>query len=1166
MPTDFFDNFDNFNNSADFTDFDDTIPHRQVRLLTGQAGCGKTQAAIDAVLSERMLRAFDPIWVLLATDRQIHSFRDRLQAAGPSAVQFGVEFFNVHTLYHRVLELAHLPQRLIGDTARYGVLRHVIAEAQAEGALRHFGAIASTPGFVRLAAGLIDELKQGLVFPDDFGEAAAQRSDKDRDLALIYERYQRLLNERQLVDRHGAGWVAVEALERNPALAQGVRLLVVDGFDQFNRVHTRLITRLAGQVAETLLTLTQVEGPHRARFRRFAQVQERINAEDPSLWQVASLPPCADDLPPALAHLRQHVFEPLASQVGAGGAVRLIEAPDRGREVAAVMQRVKRLLLEGVPPDAIAVVARRLDGYAGRLRRASAAAGVPLVVRQGLRLGDNPGVAVLLDLIDLADRDFPRRLVLDTLTSPYVRSPDLDEAAITRLVHLSQQRQVVRGRDVWLAALDEAREALFDEDGEPRGDALDPGALAALSDGLRAHFDRVTPPERGTVERFTDWIMALIGDDPAALREDAAEPPLADADPAAGDPVADSQHGAGPDASSLGIMACIRAAGDQAAGVPEGPADDYEVRDAAAMKAFWRVLANLRAAHDLLAGDGDLPEQSWGEFRAELALALEQAAVEPPGGQSRLGRVLATDVRELRGLPHDYVFVLGLAEDAFPEPQPDDPPYTAGERAELAQAGIAVETVPERADDLSLFYQAVGVTRQGLTLSRYRIDDRGNEIPPSPYWNAVRAVVDIPDDDVMRIPVGAAPRLEAAASVEELTHALGAALAGEDPAISPEAIRAAHNALLAQPGWAEDWRHVLAGRALEAGREDPARPYDHTCGVLRDPTVAATELDGDHLWSASQFNELGTCPFRFFARRLLALEKLDDPEEGVDRLQLGSIYHAILEDAYRRCRAKNLTIGPENQDRALKILDEAAEAILRDAPTRYGFRASAVWQHEQADILRRLRALVRLDFSADSPLHPASDGRQRRLLGNALGDGPRQPFGQEARFGRGNHPPLVLDGPAGPLRVQGIIDRIDRVGDQVVIVDYKSGTARRSTQDIADGVDVQMLVYWRAAQAVILADQPGLSLVGGLFWHIHNGAASGEVLHGFNHDVLDLGQERLHVHVMLARQGNFAVRPARYNNGACMRTCDYAQMCRVQRGYLRKPDPADRPNSADGLG
>jgi hypothetical protein len=346
--------------------------------------------------------------------------------------------------------------------------------------------------------------------------------------------------------------------------------------------------------------------------------------------------------PPALDHLVRTIFWARRPCFRVR-PVYLIEAPDTGREIEPCCR--SRLLLEGTPPESVAVIARDMRRYSTALRETAHAYGIPLVVREGILLRENPAVSILLDLVDLHALDFPRRELLDTLHSPYLDPPDLDPVRIARLERLSMAEQVVRGRDAWLDALRPSPLPLHDEDGEllEHPGPSDP----TLRDALAHHFDRITPPESGTAYEFTRWLEALIGPDPAAAALDAAEQT---------DSANEKEQLRDEVPEHFNILARIRAASDSA----------RASRDIAALQAFKRVLRGIRAAHDLLAEDGTPAVLAWADFRAELGLAVERTTVIPPGGFSRLGRVLATDVLEARGLPHDHVFS-GLAETSLPQ-------------------------------------------------------------------------------------------------------------------------------------------------------------------------------------------------------------------------------------------------------------------------------------------------------------------------------------------------------------------------------------------------------------------------------------------------------------------------------------------------------------------
>ena len=280
------------------------------RLLLARVGAGKT----DAVQRElHALKQRDPlarVWVLLSTERQIADFRRRFMADRP--VYFNVETFNFYSLYRRLLAAAGNPQRCLDDAARYGLIGVLLADRYASGE-GIFAGIAHTPGFVSIVAAFLLELKQNLIDPKAFEQAAS--TEKERELAQIYMRYQATLQQHALVDREGEGWLAVEALEKQPKLAAGVDLLIVDGYDQFNHLQAKLLALLGGQVRDAVITLTTVPEREATIGRRFQQALDRLNAacdKQGASLDRSLLPGHDDNRPPALRQLAEQLLRPRA--------------------------------------------------------------------------------------------------------------------------------------------------------------------------------------------------------------------------------------------------------------------------------------------------------------------------------------------------------------------------------------------------------------------------------------------------------------------------------------------------------------------------------------------------------------------------------------------------------------------------------------------------------------------------------------------------------------------------------------------------------------------------------------------------------------------------------------------------------------------------------------
>lgn len=1087
-------------------------------LITSAAAFGKTKAAVHRIQQLKENDPFAKIWVLLPTPLQIAPFRTRLIDGVEDRIMFGVEFFNFYSLNAHLLEVAGIPQRRVDGAAQYRILREVVNSVHLD--LRHFDRIAHMPGFIGVLAGFFLELKQALIDPEHLMEAA--RTDKDRDLALVYRHYQAFLQTRDLVDREGEGWLALAWLQKQQqaeVLASALlpRLLVIDGYDQFSVVQAKLLTQLAALLPETLLTLTYEEARSETAHRRFAETKRRldqIEAEQPNfVWDYQATPLVDDQRVAGLTALSARIFEFGHGEPQMTEAVLLLEAPDRRREIQAILQSIKRGLLEGLRPDQIAIVARDPSEYAAYLDEYASAYGIPLRMGHGTPLSDNPAVATILGLAAIAQNQFRRRDLLDRLRSPYVASPlSLDQLDL--LDRISREYAVLGKREAWFEALQLALQhaAL----GEPHADQeagdeepITSEVYGALRQQLTVCFDRLTPPALAQARDHVKWFETLIGADPSVvlIGDEDATPDL-----------------------GFGIIRQIR----------EGSNLSLIERDIVAVRRLKSVLQDFLSACELV----DATQlYTWSAFFAELQQAIAAATVDSPRMPSRLGHVLFASVFQIRGLPHEHLYIVGLSEGGFPRAAPEDLLYLDSDRRDLNARDIPLLMRAAEADETSVFYELTALARQRLTLTRPYLDEKGAPLAPSPYWRAVQEAVrgtvfhiGLAQPLTVETALHPAEAMQAAAQV--LTQ--GLSQGGEVPHSAQIGPLLAW--LNAEPSRASSWSNVRHGQAIEAARLEARLPHDAYSGHIQHPAalaqVAAT-LGPNRMWSASQFNDYGHCPYRFFAKRLLRLQQVKEPEEGMDQLQHGVLVHAMLQDTYQQVADEGMVIEAATVDQALEILDQVLEQHLSNAPLRYNFRPSSLWQQEQGGYRKQLRALIKADFTSEKLYQKLFQGGQRRTLR------------LEAPF-----IDLILEGAAGPLRVRGAIDRIDEVDGRLLVLDYKTGSTPIQEGELIAGRNVQMLLYLRAAAALY----PDRELLGAAFLHVGKKTLSGVVSLDLQPELalslLADAQANLQQRVLLARQGIFINSPSKPSGGGevrqCSSYCEFSQLCRARAVSNRK--------------
>lgn len=221
-------------------------------------------------------------------------------------------------------------------------------------------------------------------------------------------------------------------------------------------------------------------------------------------------------------------------------------------------------------------------------------------------------------------------------------------------------------------------------------------------------------------------------------------------------------------------------------------------------------------------------------------------------------------------------------------------------------------------------------------------------------------------------------------------------------------------------------------RALQGERE--AMTADRTATALQQPSPA---LDGDRLpsyWTASSYQRLVDCPYRFFAADGLRLSAREEIREALQKADYGEYVHRILQAFHGP--VKNLpgpwrgALTPPRRQAAIELLTTISETVFGPAMEE-NFLARG-W-------LRRWLAYVPgyIDWAIDRDTHCQVQGVEQRLK-RVLPDG---------------------------VGFKGRIDRIDRCGQHSAVIDYKTG-ATPDQQAVDSGEAVQLPCY------ALLSDAP----------------------------------------------------------------------------------------------
>jgi len=157
-------------------------------------------------------------------------------------------------------------------------------------------------------------------------------------------------------------------------------------------------------------------------------------------------------------------------------------------------------------------------------------------------------------------------------------------------------------------------------------------------------------------------------------------------------------------------------------------------------------------------------------------------------------------------------------------------------------------------------------------------------------------------------------------------------------------------------------------------------------------------------------------------------------------------------------------------------LGAVVDEVFSDAPARYGFRPTHLWEIEQAQ------------FS--QALHETVENLAK------LGPGWR-PIAYEHAFGIENVPALEMKVGDETIQVRGYIDRVDRnASGDLRVIDYKTGSSHLGPRDLIEGRRLQLPIYALAAWEVLDLGAP----TDGFYWAILKGEAGRLRLREFQPD------------------------------------------------------------------
>lgn len=435
-------------------------------------------------------------------------------------------------------------------------------------------------------------------------------------------------------------------------------------------------------------------------------------------------------------------------------------------------------------------------------------------------------------------------------------------------------------------------------------------------------------------------------------------------------------------------------------------------------------------------------------FRKAVAAAKPLTLQRPADGG-----VQVVSPARIRGTAFRAVFILGLTDGEFPLPARENWLYDDRDRAAFNELGLDLPTAVSRRLEEDLYFAVAAALADELLVLCYREDA---ETMASPYI-----------DEVLRLFAKDALPIERYSVSEIFPDSYDAVYSARD--LTGRALLDAFGARLSGPA-APAIRYVLehlvdgdlARRlAAEAGRGEGGSSYNGVVG----------SGDNKSQFSITALEDYALCPFGYFAKRLLGLDEWAEKEEEAGFDIIGTIYHEALASFLKAHAGESLR--PEKlEDYSGEILAIVA-AIFDRLIADNEIVAGKLWQYQRQRLEKVLLRWLEYEIGEQ-----AAEGLAFTPHWFEWG------FGLPLRPGMDRTSvtsPLTLELAGQEVNIVGKVDRIDRVGDKLAVIDYKRKSCP-SFRRLAQGVDLQAALYIMAVERFLCP--PGGEVTGGGYYSV----------------------------------------------------------------------------------
>ncbi|WP_337864566.1 PD-(D/E)XK nuclease family protein [Ignavibacterium sp.] len=461
---------------------------------------------------------------------------------------------------------------------------------------------------------------------------------------------------------------------------------------------------------------------------------------------------------------------------------------------------------------------------------------------------------------------------------------------------------------------------------------------------------------------------------------------------------------------------------------------DYAEKNVRALTSFVQTLDNLFELMKIEVGEKN--KFTLGFYLRNIKAALQFARYNLR--EKIDSGILITSINEIRDLRFDYLFIGGMTDGEFP---------TRYQPEIFLSGSFRKEEYKHLLEERYHFYQALCTVRKNLYLS-FPQNEEKKKYTASTFLKELKNVFQVIEENTVEYD-------KLIASEKELLSSINVNEINSDSV----------NQLLSQAGF--DSRRILEEIKIdeerltesiedESGNNPSQSIYNgYLNNELNAEAIEKLKQLSEKTYSATQLEEYVKCPFQYFLRRILFIEKIEEPTEEIEAFEIGSLVHSILYTFY-------------------KTITEQKKKIENCTDEEFADFVKLIFSIAEKKT-ENIKFSSPYSFFEQEKIFGINGNKKHSILYKFLEEERKEKQGFtpkffELAFGTKNN--LSAEVKLSDLKFRGMIDRIDVNENKNLykVIDYKLGGRKPSKDDLNSAISLQLPLYLYASRMLLKAE------------------------------------------------------------------------------------------------